>query len=146
MDIKNNILIVDDEEVNHKIFTDILGGMYELAHAESGEEAIELLIEFCPNLVLLDIMMPGMNGFEVCELIREDLQFQYVNIIMVSAKNEKLDQIKGYEVGANDYVTKPFDKDLLLKKVAVYLDLKSIKQDESQVDRSKFLLVGFNEL
>ena len=69
-----------------------------------------------------------MNGFEVCVRIRQDPKFQYVNIIMVSAMNTKTDYMSGYEVGANDYVTKPFDKDILLKKIETYLELKSVKE------------------
>jgi two-component system, sensor histidine kinase and response regulator len=124
----NRILIVDDHPANVTLLEDILGDDYPLATAASGEEALATAAVFRPSLVLLDIMMPGLNGYETCRRMRANPDLCHTKIIMVSAKAMVSERLQGYEAGADDYITKPFDEDELLAKVRVYLRLKSVEE------------------
>lgn len=109
------ILIVDDEP-NIVISLEFLMEQsgYEVAIARNGEEALEKIASFEPDLVLLDIMLPLLNGFEVCQRIRENPQWNRTKVIMLSAKGREIDVSKGIALGADAYVTKPFStKDLI---------------------------------
>jgi len=121
------ILVVDDNPVNCAICEEILGEEFSLQTAESGEAALELAATFEPDLVLLDVMMPGIDGLEVCRRLRQSVR-PWVKIIMVSAKVQTSDRLAGYEAGADDYLTKPFDEDELLAKVRVHLRLKNVEE------------------
>ncbi len=129
----NRILIVDDNPTNVDILEEMLEDSYQLATSTSGEEALEVAEDFDPDLVLLDVMMPGIDGYEVCRQLRAHSTLQNTKIIMVSAKALLAERMQGYESGADDYVTKPFDREELLAKVQVYLRLKSVEE----VDRLK---------
>ena len=129
----NRILAVDDNPTNIAILEELLSDDYVLATAASGEEALEIAATFRPDLVLLDIMMPGIDGYETCQKMRADPSLQGTKIVMVSAKAMTSERLKGYEAGADDYVTKPFDSAELLAKVQVYLRLKTVEE----VDRLK---------
>jgi two-component system, sensor histidine kinase and response regulator len=124
----SRILIVDDHPINIAILEELLGDTYELAVATSGEEALSIAVEFHPALILLDIMMPGINGYETCRRLRAIPALCTCKIIMVSAKAMVSERLHGYEAGADDYVTKPFDAEEFLAKVRVYLRLKSIEE------------------
>ena len=128
MQERSKILAVDDNPDNIDILEEILEDDYELATASSGEEALKIASDFKPALILLDIMMDGIDGYEVCRQIRATQTLSYTKVIMVSAKSDVDDRLQGYEVGADDYVTKPFDEDELLAKVRVYLSLKSVEE------------------
>lgn len=130
---RHRIMIVDDDEMNIEILEDILGDAYDLTSAVSGAEALAKFSRFLPDLVLLDIMMPGMDGYEVCRRIRADERYNYVKIILVSGKSETEDRIRGYEAGADDYVTKPYRSEELIAKIQVFLRLKRAED----VDRIK---------
>ncbi len=137
-DLKEKILIVDDNPSNVKILKERLDD-YQLEVAESGEEALDIAPRFRPDLILLDIMMPGIDGYEVCRLIRFDETLRGTKIIMVSAKAMRHERLDGYAAGADDYIAKPFDGQELLAKVRVYLRLKSVesfnRELTEQVDR-----------
>lgn len=128
MQPKNKILLVDDNATNIAILEEVLSEKYHLKTACSGEQTLPLLEEFRPDLVLLDIMMPGIDGYETCRRIRENPSFKYVKIIMVSAKAMVSERIAGYQSGADDYITKPFDEEELMAKVNVHLRLKSVEE------------------
>ncbi len=123
--MKRTILIVDDNRRNIDIIARLLKADYELLTAESGERALEIAAETRPDIVLLDIMMPGINGYDVCRSLRARSEFSSTKIIMVSAKAMTSERLKGYAAGADDYVTKPFDLDELEAKVKVYARLSS---------------------
>ena len=128
MHTRSRILIVDDSTASVAILRKMLKEGYCLQSACSGEEAIEIASQFRPDLILLDIVMPGIDGYEVCRRLREDPVLGYTKVIMVSSKSSIEERLEGYEAGANDYVTKPFHKAELLAKVKVYLQLKSIEE------------------
>ena len=122
------ILIVDDHPTNIDVLQEILSDDYVLATATSGEEALALAPDFQPALILLDVMMPGIDGYETCRRIRTTPALRHTKIIMVSAKDRLSDRLRGYEAGANDYITKPVDVEEVLAKVRVYLQLKSVEE------------------
>jgi len=112
------ILLVDDNPQNLQVLGNLLQEeKYEIEFAVNGEAALDL--------ILLDLNMPGMNGFEVCKRIRSDKEMYEIPIIFLSAESERESILKGFEVGAQDYVTKPFDTRELLARVKTQLDLKS---------------------
>ncbi len=121
---ENKILIVDDEPIIRLLMEELLKGEYVVQLASSGEEALDILPSFDPDIVLLDIQMSGMDGYEVCEKIRANEKYHFTKIIMVSGCAQVEERLKGYEVGADDYISKPFDDQELLAKVKVYTRLK----------------------
>lgn len=133
MKSNHKILIVDDLPLNVEIIHNFLTDNYVLADANSGQEALEILPLFKPDLVLLDIKMPGIDGYEVCRRIRQEERYSFIKIIMVSALSNEHERLKGYEVGADDYVTKPFVEEELQAKVRVFLRLKRAEE----IDRLK---------
>ncbi len=129
-DSSGRILVVDDHARNLAIIQKILGSDHRLATASSGEEALEVARRFLPDVVLLDIMMPGIDGYETCRRMREAPELRRAKIILLSAKATLSERLAGYEAGADDYVVKPFDEDELVVKVRVYLRLKSVEEIE----------------
>ncbi len=125
MQPRSRILVVDDNPTNIKIAKAVLGEDYDLALAVTGEEALEIAPAFRPDVILLDIMLPGIDGYEVCRKIRGNPALRHTKIIMVSAKAMISGRLQGYEAGADDYITKPYEEDELLAKVRVFLRLKS---------------------
>jgi len=124
---KDKILAVDDNSINLAVIEELLGSQYHLITATTGIDALEMAHEFRPDLILLDIMLQGMNGYEVCQQIRKSSSLRHTKIIMVSAKAMASERLKGYQVGADDYLTKPFDGEDLLEKVRVQLQQKPIE-------------------
>lgn len=121
MEVKKKILVVDDDPDNNTIMEELLAEDYHVKIATTGEQALEIALDFLPDIVLLDIMMPGMNGYEVCRRLREHSDLSRTKIIMVSAKGTLEDRVKGYEVSADDYIIKPFEGDNLLESVKFFL-------------------------
>lgn len=114
------ILIVDDEPHIRMLIEQTLEELedegVEFLSAENGEAALEIIQEEKPNLVFLDVMMPKMNGMEVCRRVKKEQGMTEVFIILLTAKGQELDRQKGLDVGADVYMTKPFDPEVLLKK------------------------------
>jgi two-component system alkaline phosphatase synthesis response regulator PhoP len=95
----------------------------EFLSAENGEIALEMIRQESPQLVFLDVMMPKMNGMEVCRKVKKELQLQGVYIVLLTAKGQEVDKLKGQEVGADVYMTKPFDPEMILSKAKEVLGL-----------------------
>ena len=134
---KSKILAVDDNPTNNEIIQEMLSEDYDLQIATTGEEALKVAADFRPDLVLLDIMMPGIDGYEVCRRLRASSNLKYTKIILVSAKSMTSERLEGYEAGADDYIAKPFDDDEFRAKVKVYLRLKHIEEmDQMRLDFS----------
>lgn len=122
MQTRKKILVVDDDPNVIAIAKELLDEDYNLKTATTGEEALKIARDFIPDLILLDIMMPSMDGYEVCRRLREQSILLDAQIIMVSAKVEIEDRIKGQEMGADDYITKPFEEENLLESVSFFLN------------------------
>jgi two-component system sensor histidine kinase/response regulator len=119
------ILSVDDEPINRKLMKAMLAPEgYEIVDAPSGEEAIEAVFRFSPDLILMDVMMPGMNGFDVCKRLKNDDQTKAIPIIMVTGLRDKAHQLSAMEAGADDFVSKPVDRFELLIRVKSLLRIK----------------------
>ena len=119
------ILIVDDVPRNLQVLATILyDDGYEIAIAENGKTALEILNTIAPDLILLDIMMPDVDGFEVCRQIKSDHQLSSIPIIFLTAKNDTESIVKSFEIGASDYVTKPFNAIELKARVKTHLQLR----------------------
>ena len=124
MQEKSKILAVDDNSINLAIIEELLENQYNLITVSTGIDALKVAHEFQPDLIILDIMLHGMNGYEVCQEIRENSSLSHTKIIMVSAKAMTSDRLKGYQIGADDYLAKPFDAEELLAKVCTHLPPK----------------------
>ena len=124
---RNKILVVDDVAVNVQLLTTYLTSVgYNVIAARDGQEALEKVVSCKPDLVLLDVLMPKFNGFEVCERIKSNEATRIVPVIMVTALNEIEDKIKATEAGADDFVSKPFNKLELLTRVKSLLRIKQL--------------------
>ena len=121
------ILVVDDEAHIRLLMEQALEELEdegaEILTAENGEEALQIIRGQKPNLVFLDVMLPKMNGFDVCQQVKSDLGMRDVYVIMLTAKGQEYDKRRGEEAGANLYMTKPFDPDELLAKAKAALGL-----------------------
>ena len=132
--IKNKnatILVVDDEPINIQVLINQLNlAGYNVITASNGAQAIDILEKkIIPDLILLDIMMPGMSGFETCKKIREKFTLYKIPVIMLTIRDQVKDLIEAFNVGANDYLTKPFDKLELLARVETLLTLKQLVKE-----------------
>ncbi|MCP4687640.1 MAG: response regulator [Desulfobacterales bacterium] len=120
------ILIVDDDKKNIKLLKGMLSlEKYRLFEATGGEEALETALEISPDLILLDVMMPGIDGFEVCRILKQDEKTRAIPVVMVTALKEREKRIKAMEAGADDFLSKPVDSAELLIRVKSLLRLKS---------------------
>ena len=119
--MENTVLIVDDEPHIRMLLEESLVDLEDqgisLLSAANGREALQLIEAHRPRLVLLDVMMPELSGYEVCEQVRANPALAQVYILMLTAKGQEADRLRGLEAGADDYVTKPFDPDDMLARV-----------------------------
>ena len=140
---REKILAVDDDPLNLAIMEELLGEEYDLTTAEGGAEALALAERLRPDLVLMDIMMPGLDGYEACSRMRERDCLKHTKIVLVSAKAMLAERLRGYQAGADDYVTKPFDHAELLAKIKVFLRLKFM--EEMDALKTEFLILVAHE-
>lgn len=126
---KEIVLVVDDQMTNLKILSSILSKEYSLGIANSGENAMKYLESNMPDLILLDIMMPEMDGYEVCKRIKQSTKHKDIPIIFLTAKTDIDDVIKGFEYGAVDYITKPFNISELKVRVRNHLNLQAARNE-----------------
>ena len=131
-----SILIIDDLEMNREILAEIIrdiGG--EPLLAESGEEALEVIKEKCPELILTDISMPGMNGYELCKILKRKKETRNIPVIFISAYDEPQDIVEGLSLGGEDYITKPFIPEVVQARVGVHLRLYETKRELMEMNR-----------
>lgn len=138
---KELILIVDDQANNLKVISSVLSTDYSLTFAKNGATALQLLTKIKPDLILLDIMMPDMDGFEVCKKIKQIEIIKDIPIIFLSAKSEMDDLVKGFDLGAVDYITKPFEVKEVQIRIKNHLNLANAKKT---IIKQKKLLQDFN--
>ena len=124
-----SILIVDDSVENLKLLSTLLMDDYKIKVAKSGEKAIEIAKqEPQPDLILMDIMMPGMGGYETCKALKEDTSTQSIPLIFLTALNEATDETMGFKVGGADFITKPYNPDVVKARVNTQLELRRERQ------------------
>jgi adenylate cyclase len=133
------ILIVDDNEANRDILDARLQAHgYELLHAADGEEALDAVRQHLPDLILLDVMMPKLDGIEVCRRLKGDAELPFMPIILVTAKADSKDVVSGLEAGADEYLTKPVDQTALVARVKSVLRQKAL-HDEVQAQAAELM-------
>src|SRR5438477_4052026 len=131
------ILIVDDNETNRDILMARLGPQgYDLKQAADGEEALAAAKELLPDLILLDIMMPKIDGIEVCKRIKNDATMPFTPIILCTAKADSKDVVAGLEAGADEYLTKPIDQMALVARVKSVLRLKQLHDQVTDMNHN----------
>jgi PleD family two-component response regulator len=128
------VMIIDDVAENLKVLGNILRSKgCRVAVATNGKQTLEMIEKILPDLILLDIMMPEMDGFEVCKRLKESSQTKDIPIIFLTAKTETIDIVKGLELGAVDYITKPFNASELFARVRTHLELKKALDREKEL-------------
>jgi putative two-component system response regulator len=125
---RERILVVDDEPANLKVMREVLGNDYRLSFAKSGELALQLIENEPPKLILLDIMMPDMNGFEVCKVLKSNPHTAHIPVIFVTALAHEQDESEGFALGAVDYITKPISPAIVRARVKTHLSLIQAEQ------------------
>ncbi len=149
--MKPTLLIVDDQANNLKVISSVLDQHYDLYVANSGERALKILEKVTPDLILLDVMMPEMDGFEVCQILKNDVNLKNIPIIFLTAKIDVEDIVKGFEYGAVDYISKPFNIKEVLVRINTHISLanamKTISfQNQQLLDYQDTLLQRNEEL
>lgn len=140
---QGRVLVVDDTKLITKMIHDKLAANgYEVAEAYDGPEALKKLKSFAPDLIILDVMLPGMDGYQIARTIRQDPQYVRTPIIMLTAKSGIAEKIAGFEAGADDYLTKPFDPtELELRTRALIARARSARTDDSAGPRGRVITV-----
>ena len=134
-----NILIVDDEpDILQLLAYNLELENYSTKTFENGEDAIIYAREILPDLILLDLMLPGINGLKVCELLKKDKTTSKIPIIMLTAKGEENDIVKGLDIGADDYITKPFSPKVLIARIDAVLRRLNLTQSDTNSEVIKF--------
>lgn len=124
MNKNNKILVIDDElSVKDAIKALLLDEGYNVLTAGSGQEGIELAKKELPNLILLDVMMPEINGYETCDILKKEESTKDIPVVFLTAKNTIRDELKGFDSGSLDFITKPFDPADLLKRVKIHFEI-----------------------
>ena len=130
---KKKILVVEDEDDILELVTyNLVREGYQVEGVRTGEEALASVNRDTPDLIVLDLMLPGVDGMEVCRQIRSNHKLQHVPLVMLTAKSEESDIVSGLELGADDYVTKPFSPKVFLARVRAVLRRRSRQQDDDR--------------
>jgi len=130
---KQKVLIVDDERFNINVLVDLLKNDYKIIVAKSGIQALKAATTQSPDLILLDIMMPDMDGFEVCRRLKQDENLKNIPVLFISAMNDTLDKVKGFEVGGIDYITKPIEPEEVKSRVKTHMELVAQRQKTEEL-------------
>lgn len=135
---KSTVLVVDDTESNIDILVEVLGTEYEVTVAMDGDSALEAVDTQHPDIILLDIMMPGIDGYEVCRQLKANISTRKIPIIFLTAKTEIEDEAKGFELGAVDYITKPISIPIVNARVKTHLALydQNLALEEKVIQRT----------
>lgn len=132
-----DVLAIDDDKFIHKIIAKTLNSeSMAVRSAYSGEQGLELAQQSPPDLILLDVEMPGIDGYQTCEQLRESVITKSVPILFLSSRSSLMERLKGYQAGADDYITKPFEEDLLKARIAVLLKFKSERKRLQEKSKS----------
>src|SRR3954469_10337167 len=130
---KKTVLVVDDAPANIQVVNSILKDTYKIRIATNGAKALELVnVAPAPDLILLDVMMPGIDGYEVCERLKNDPGTRDIPVIFLTGQTETQDETRGFEVGAVDYIHKPFSPAVVKARVQTHLALRAIRQQLAQ--------------
>lgn len=132
---KNTVLVVDDTQTNIDILVDTLSSEYEVSVAMDGKSALEVVETARPNLILLDVQMPGIDGYEVCKRLKSKEKTRDIPVIFVTMLSKDEDESRGFEVGAVDYITKPISPPIVRARVKTHLELRKMQRDVQELLR-----------
>src|SRR5687768_6102046 len=133
---KNRILIADDNEPNRELLEAYLADVdCEVEHSGDGQDTLAKIKSFRPDLILLDVMMPKLSGFEVCQRLKEDAALRKIMVLMVTALNEAGDIERAVKAGTDDFLSKPVNRTELLKRVENMLKLKDVRDENERLRR-----------
>lgn len=121
---RQKIFIIDDNTINIKVLSETLHNRYDISFARNGHEALEIIPKAVPDLILLDIMMPGIDGYEVCRRLKNERLTKNIPVIFITARDTNEDEKKGFDCGAVDYIKKPFRAEIVLARIKTHLELK----------------------
>ena len=144
------ILIVDDSLMGRRLLQEVLMGTqagYDISLAESGPAALEWVAVHPPDIILLDVVMPGMDGFEVCRILKRDRKTAAIPVLFITALETAQDMIKGFQAGAADFITKPFLAEEINARVTAHLRLKMAEEERLQIanlEAIKNMVVTYN--
>lgn len=142
-------MAVDDEEMNLELLESLMVPLgYEIEKARNGREALEKISKREPDIILLDVMMPGMDGYEVCRILKEDEKTRHIPVVMITALNQIENKVTGIETGADDYLSKPFNISELIARVKSLLKVKTLNEKVKRYQdtiQSLFELTSFSE-
>jgi len=144
----SSILVVDDVDINRVILREILSDSYDIIEAENGMQAIEILFntDINPEAILLDIMMPGMDGFQVLETLKSDVRTENLPVLFITAADANINESRGLMLGASDYISKPFNPDVVKLRLDNHIQLKRYREDlESMLEEKTAELVSNHE-
>jgi CheY-like chemotaxis protein len=125
-------MIVDDNHLNIQLLVEVFSDDYDVTFASSGLEALTIAAKTHPDLILLDIQMPGMSGYEVFTALKSDLQLQDISVIFITAMSQQDDEINGLKLGAVDFITKPFNMTIVQLRVKTHMDLRLQRKINAQ--------------
>ncbi len=123
---KNKVLLVDDIKADINILYHALNDEYALEFALNGESALKRVESWLPDLILLDVLMPGIDGYEVCKRLKADKQTENIPVIFITSKSEEEDESKGFHLGAVDYITKPFRLPIIKARLRTHLKIQEL--------------------
>jgi putative two-component system response regulator len=135
--MQHTILVVDDEPTNLRVLNQVLANQYRLIFAKNGQEALSLAEKNIPDLILLDVMMPQMTGYQVCETLKADNSLKHIPVIFVTALDDQDDEAKGLNLGAVDYIAKPISAAVVRARVKTHLSL--VQADELRRTRLQII-------
>ncbi len=145
--MKEKILIVeDDKDIIKMLEYNLKKEGFKVIAARDGEDALDLALRQYPNLILLDLMLPGINGLEVCKALKKETKTALIPIIMLTAKSQESDKVVGLELGADDYVTKPFSPRELIARINAVLRRAAEKEKLPEVFQARDLRIDFAQI
>ncbi|HBA89238.1 MAG TPA: histidine kinase [Geobacter sp.] len=133
------ILAVEDSKVSQAQLLDILGGEYQVTLEENGASAMAAAVETNPDLILLDINLPGMDGYDICRQLKGDTRTREIPVIFLTSCDTGGEKVKGFEAGADDYIVKPFYPEELVARISLHLASRREKQMAVELERLKLL-------
>ncbi|MFA7382822.1 MAG: response regulator transcription factor [Desulfurivibrionaceae bacterium] len=139
---RETILVVeDDESIQQLVGYNLAKAGFHVLYADNGEQALSVIKREKPELIVLDLMLPGLNGFEVCKLVRKDPKTRTLPIVMLTAKSEENDMAAGLDLGADDYITKPFSTKILISRIKAALRRKDGLSEEGSAGKKNSPLI-----
>lgn len=134
---RRHIVIVDDNPVNLELAETVLHHEFKVTKLISGEQLLKFLLRIMPDMILLDIQMPNMNGFEVLKKIRENIKWKQIPVIFITGQKDTASEREGLHLGAQDFIGKPFDDDIMLSRIRMQMELYQYRTDLEQAVKEK---------